>query len=991
MATNQPTWPVMKILGKKVFWVFALVTFLVVAILAASNLISKHALKEYTEDQINRLHWDAMAYQTTDIPEIGNLRSGIGKIAGVSRVGFIGSLRFRLGTGLRMQIGGRDRDLPWCVLLSFEDTSRLPVTLRSSTGGAHMALISTEAVLTPQEIDAPSMKSLQIDYTDQKTHERTQLFTTQVDSISQPERMDIVKWLMDEYGPVTFIPDRSVLLILPKSQFDVELPKITELISLLTKPDKRGEAGEANDEALGGEPLSTVMRVMIMHPFAMDRGNLFTGWDIEGSRQKIANVIREARWVIKEISLESFVNSDLQITLSKMSQASKLIGLFTVLISIPILWMAWYFAGSLTSLVILNQRRTVGLLRLRGTAFRPIRRSLLAAIGLGGIVGGLAGALAGTLVPYGLYRMAGVRIPARLLFRTVQSPAYLALFVVIGTLFSLVAGKTIIDYMAKITPLEASRRVASTEGMLSFKFKPIHSASLLIGCAKMLGWLLGFTPRTEFLQRVDMVANFIAVPLFVYGMLALIVSRSQMLHWILHRLAYPFGGSMTPFAVTDLLSRPARVMSGILVAALAFSVVVYPRITADSFYDKALRGLQLNLGSDIAVRFEGSALLPNAAGAQPVEWHQKQLGQRMQEIERQIRSIPGVREVNTLYKFAVPGTFYIPGKSYLQLYLVGNPERFFNSVHFENRLGITKPFQDLMQELGKNKVIVSKGFAEVYGDSQNGALPERLTLGRSPDDKNVTAPLAGVTYLLPGTMQMMLADRESYSSADVEFLNSITQTNPYVVGRLGDPSVGQLNAFLAGAVSVIKMDSRATGAAPIAQGILRLAQQGSIPKIAELTTEEAERGKLSHDMFVYLGLENLKVFMIGGMLTAAFAIIAIAWVNFVERRRTFGLFRIRGASPRMMLRVILSQMLVPVLMGGLVGIVAGLLAGYGMTTAIFTLPKVSSILQVLRVHLIVGPLAALLIVTVFLIFFVVVLLLSSWIFRSSARESVAEG
>ena len=49
MADSQPTWPVMRVVGKSVFWVFAMVTFLIVAILAASNLISKYALKTYAE------------------------------------------------------------------------------------------------------------------------------------------------------------------------------------------------------------------------------------------------------------------------------------------------------------------------------------------------------------------------------------------------------------------------------------------------------------------------------------------------------------------------------------------------------------------------------------------------------------------------------------------------------------------------------------------------------------------------------------------------------------------------------------------------------------------------------------------------------------------------------------------------------------------------------------------------------------------------------
>src|ERR1043166_152658 len=146
MKNNQPFWPIMKIVGGSVFGIFSLVTCLVVAILAASNLISKYALKAYTEEQVSRLHEDAIVYQSKEIKSIEKMRSGLRVIPGVTKAGFVGVLRLRLGTGMDMEIGKAPVDLPWCVLLAFEDPSRLPAALRPPPGGVAISMISTQSV-----------------------------------------------------------------------------------------------------------------------------------------------------------------------------------------------------------------------------------------------------------------------------------------------------------------------------------------------------------------------------------------------------------------------------------------------------------------------------------------------------------------------------------------------------------------------------------------------------------------------------------------------------------------------------------------------------------------------------------------------------------------------------------------------------------------------------------------------------------------------------
>ena len=51
-------------------------------------------------------------------------------------------------------------------------------------------------------------------------------------------------------------------------------------------------------------------------------------------------------------------------------------GVVSLLVALPLLWMAWVLGANLAGLLMLNERRTLGLLRLRGIAGALIGRAL---------------------------------------------------------------------------------------------------------------------------------------------------------------------------------------------------------------------------------------------------------------------------------------------------------------------------------------------------------------------------------------------------------------------------------------------------------------------------------------------------------------------------------------------------------------------------------------------------------------------------------------
>src|SRR5205823_7450930 len=110
--------------------------------------------------------------------------------------------------------------------------------------------------------------------------------------------------------------------------------------------------------------------------------------------------------------------------------------------ALPILLgIAWMLASNLSSLLILNERRKLGLMRLRGVPGKLLGQSLLLSIGLGGLIGGIIGLTLGTVIPLYVYE-GGVLSWATL--SRVQGPLLMLLFLVVGLIFVLLISRRLV-------------------------------------------------------------------------------------------------------------------------------------------------------------------------------------------------------------------------------------------------------------------------------------------------------------------------------------------------------------------------------------------------------------------------------------------------------------------------------------------------------------------------------------------------------------------
>lgn len=151
-----------------------------------------------------------------------------------------------------------------------------------------------------------------------------------------------------------------------------------------------------------------------------------------------------------------------------------------------------------------------------------------------------------------------------------------------------------------------------------------------------------------------------------------------------------------------------------------------------------------------------------------------------------------------------------------------------------------------------------------------------------------------------------------------------------------------------------------------------------------------EAKKVGSDMFIFLAMENMQIYLIGGLFLAVIAILATALVNYIEDRRTLALLRVRGAAPEHILKLLCSSLLPPTITGVLLGVLVALVGGYGMTNLIWSLRKLLTLIIFLPTHLVITTHTILVGLLLLGLLSGVVIVFSLWAFRRTARESLKE-
>jgi hypothetical protein len=1000
------------ILGRRVILTFGLVTFLVGALLATVNITSRYALKLYVDDQLKRIPWDLAVYQQGAMNGDRTLQSYIANTRGVAQVANLAFLRARFPEGgeVEAQVDRKPFTTPWLCVLAASDPSILPPELGFALAkaggaggrGAVLALIGPEYAMGKAFLSLQGSRefTMQVHVQDQPRF----IFSTPIQSVVRLDRDELNRWLIDQTGSVSYIPYIGTILLMPY-EWDV-----------LTKFDQVA-TGFVPQEVLGVTDLESSHIQMAEYAPEMvylgriDRPSLVSGWDIPGSLDRVKALNARLQHgaadkapVPKQIftgqpthshepgetddddnkfgPTNFIVDSTTEVLLERMQSIARLIGIVSLLVALPLLWMAWVLAANLAGLLMLNERRTFGLMRLRGISGDLMGRALLVSITVGGVAGGLLGLATGSIVPLLAYEHG--RLPARVLTEPRQIGIFLA-FLLISVVLALIVSRRLVRYATTISPLEASARVSGSEAVsASMTFGPLQQLALLLGGYVLFGWTFEFSISDSlgfaWFRLVDRTLDFLGLPLFLYGVARLLASNRDRIQRVMAPVLKPIGGVLGRFALRHMSAKPHRTVAFLLIVALMSSVSLYPIITSRSFEDKAVRGARVQLGTDWQVLFNGPDLVDVDRLTGTASTQLAALRPEIDKLVTSLRRLAGVRDATYMLEAVLP-SFYLPGYGLrgVPLYLFGDADAYRANVYSEPSVGLSADFNDIIARTKSGDVAVSPPVADFW--RLEAGTP--MLLGLDAERRAVAMKTAGVLAFLPGIPPKSINDRQGYVQARVDYLNYLFSSNAYLATTADNPQLGGLQILVPRIIVLLRTDASVDPAA------FTKAVAGATPfPPLEIHSLAQEINKVGSDMYISLALANMRIYLIGGLALALVAILAIAMANYSEDRRTLALLRIRGASPMAMWRFVVAMLLSPALVGLALGSASAVLAGFGLANYVWKLREIRTVVQLLPTRLVVSALAGWVALLLMLLLVGVASGFSWWVFRDTAHESM---
>jgi hypothetical protein len=1009
------------ILGARTALTFGAVAFLIGGLLATVHLTSRYALKLYVEDQLRRVRWDLAVYQKgpagRTLERVPGLVQAVDGIERVESLAFLRAQFPERGEVVSLVDGRRIRS-PWVSLLAASDLSILPPQLRfalsrDSTYGdpaegakssAVLALVGPERDIGDSFLGLQGARQFVVGvHVGGFQHV---LFDTSVKQVIRLERDELNRWIMDQTGSITFVPHIGLIVLMP---FDPDiLARFDSVAAGLVPADMQvaGDPGLGHVQEAEYEPeVAYLARV--------DRDRLISGWDIGGSLERVSALavrVRDAARQVDQVADKDLdpwsssrpeillvddprtegerrpvnsrfiVDSTTEVLLMRMERLSRVVGLVTVLVALPLLCVAWLLAANLAGLLMLNERRLLGLMRLRGVPGEALGRVLLIAIIAGGTIGGIGGLLTGSIGTLAIYERG--RVPLDVLLTPSQVIAGIQL-VVVSVAMAFFVSRRLVRYATTISPLESARRIESSEAeRAALRFGKLQAAALVVGAYVLVSWVV---PAAAVFAAVPVLGrglDFLGMPLFVYGIAVLLASRRHQMQAAVAPMARLAAGALGPLAEKHIAVKPHRTLAFLLIVALMVSVSLYPLITSGSFEEKAARGARVQIGADWQLLFNSPDLADVSRLQGSLGQQREALREPIERVASQVAAVPGVTGVSYLIETLLPN-IYLPdyGLRGVPAYLVGDVPTYLETVYTEPELGITDRFDRLAERLDEGEVVVSQSVAQFKKLSPGG----RLRLGVDDNRRSVVATTAGIVAQWPGIPARSVTDRQGYVEARVDYLNHLFSNNAYVVASATNPALDSMRVVIPRVILLV------SASPDVAPDTFRQRLLGALlfPPL-EIHSLDEEVSKVASDMYISLALANMQIYLFGGLVLALVAILSVAAANYVEDRRTLALLRIRGASPPQLWRFMLALLLSPAVVGLFIGAIVAVLAGYGLANHVWDLREIKTVVQVLDTRLVLEPSigwVAALLVTMLV---AAVSAFSFWVFKRTAHRTLQD-
>ena len=612
----------------------------------------------------------------------------------------------------------------------------------------------------------------------------------------------------------------------------------------------------------------------------LDRESILDPWDVAKSLDVVGRI---AAIVGNKLGPLSFGTYDrLSETLRSYQYVANNMRFGTIITSLPIFFVAWYMASTVSNVSFNLRRREIGLLLSKGSTKWQLQRIFLSEAFLIGVIGGVIGvALSLPLSPLFVQFSGG-------LFgnQVVLGPGTILTTIVFGVIIALASIFQSARKASKLDPVNAMKEYEYLEEAKPYK-RLLPMAALSLGTFKVTTLFLGvnfqslamnfggtniFVSIILFvLMFLDGLLNYIGPLLFFWGVTKVFVQGSVIFQKLSARLAGSYLKDLGSLATRNVQRNPGRTAAIAFLIALIVGYTISVNGALASEQDYTRREIFYNVGT-----YDLSVALPN--------------GNAVAGSVSKIENISGISSTTVEYNFYGDSTL---GSLYIRAV---DPVAWSSLAYYEEDWFTGQSSSNAFQALSQDNqsIILDKYLARFLrldiGDSV------ALSFGNVQTDLRVVG--------LFGSDQLQQAYYYTYSRSYPSFVSqglyrtiaAGVSATPRILVKL------ETGADRVGCVQVIRNLDPSIGSVLFAD---------------EVFASQQSRADL-------VGVANIQ------RLGIAFAVVAasvgtglVTVVSLSERKKEISLISVRGASYRQLVLTLLSETFSVIIFALLLGTFVG--------------------------------------------------------------------
>jgi len=658
-------------------------------------------------------------------------------------------------------------------------------------------------------------------------------------------------------------------------------------------------------KAIPYSPVDTQILVFL------DRGAIIGPWDIATSVSKVRTITSQINNEI--LGYGAYAQNHLENVLNSLQYYSQTMRLQFLIFGLPVFFMAWYMATTVSDMSFNLRRREIGLLLTKGFSRGQLLRMFLSEAALIGLVGGLIGVgLSLLLSPFFISVGGGQWFSG--------APVVGLDTVVLAMVFSVV-----VTFLSVYRPARRASQLHAVDALKEHRYveevKPHKQrwpwVAFILGAYKIAMWLLGINLATLMMGRpplaniivtillgiwifIDVyILNYIGPILFFWGLTKLLIRGSLKFQELTVRVA-KFLGDLGSLATRNVQRNPARAASIAFLIALIIGYSFGTTGIYASERDFTIRQIKFNVGADISVSL---TTLVNSS----------------QTID-QIENLTGVSSTALEYSFEGESTLRRMGL------IAVDPEKWLEIAYYERELFTGDSVETAFHKMttDNNTIILEREIA----------VPLELQVG---DTIFVTIgslsralKVVGFFGLEPGEGARIL-DGPSYTSSVIYSSHSYVPEGLYYEANDSISATGRI---------LVKLMPGADDTA-VADQIreLEIDNISAVYSVAEELQEWQSNVLLSGPVNVqFLGV-------VFAVVAASIGTTLVTLVSLKERSREVSIMSVRGLSFKQLVTMLLTENLAIVVFSMLLGTVVGLIIVHGNVAAMNATPYSVSILS----------------------------------------------